>query len=338
MTKKSIGKEISEIPRSCYQKNPLDSLSDEEFREWLIGFVDSEGCFFIQSLDNRFRFMFSICLHKDEYTLLKYIAKKLGVGRLSVKEKYVDYIVSTKEDLLQIFSIFDKRYLNTSKILNYILFRKAYDLYFNRESIKVSLELRETLMKLKGQMNKNRKDFNPPKDHYINITPYWFLGFVEGDGYFSVNTKTCSLKFGIGQTSQEIGVMEAIQKFLFCLPGKHIIKRSNTNFVKLGVYKQVKDRNHRPMAYITVNQTDFLTNVLIPFFDNLIWLSKKEKDYQDWRLILNIIKKGKHFTDEGKKLIFLIAKGMNNYRLSSNIASLSKKEVCSSNISIKERA
>jgi hypothetical protein len=64
--------------------------------------------------------------------------------------------------------------------------------------------------------------------------------------------------------------MEAIQKFLFCLPGKHIIKRSNTNFVKLGVYKQVKDRNHRPMAYITVNQTDFLTNVLIPFFDNLI--------------------------------------------------------------------
>jgi hypothetical protein len=100
------------------------------------------------------------------------LQKKLGVGRLSVKEKYVDYIVSTKEDLLQIFSIFDKRYLNTSKILNYILFRKAYDLYFNRESIKVSLELRETLMKLKGQMNKNRKDFNPPKDHYINITPY----------------------------------------------------------------------------------------------------------------------------------------------------------------------
>jgi hypothetical protein len=52
---------------------------------------------------------------------------------------------------------------------------------------------------------------------------------------------------------------------------------------------------------------------------------------------LNIIKQGKHFTDEGKKLIFLTAKGMNNYRLSSNIASLSKKEVCSSNISIKER-
>ena len=85
-----------------------------------------------------------------------------------------------------------------------------------------------------------------------------------------VNPKTSSLNFGIGQTSQEIGVLEAIQKFLGSLPGKHKIKRSNTNLVKLAVYNQVKDRNHKPMAYITVNQTDFLTNVLIPFFDNLV--------------------------------------------------------------------
>ena len=122
------------------------------------------------------------------------------------------------------------------------------------------------------------------------------------------------------------------------MPGKHVIKRSNTNFVKLGVYKQVKDRNHRPMAYITVNQTDFLTNFLIPFFDNLIWLSKKKKDYQDWRLILFILKQGKHFTDEGKKVISLIAKIMNNNRLSTNLASLYKEEGCSSDISIQERA
>ncbi|WP_431999081.1 hypothetical protein [Streptomyces fungicidicus] len=68
---------------------------------------------------------------------------------------------------------------------------------------------------------------------------------------------------------------------------------------------------------------------------------------------MNIIKQGKHFTDEGKKLIFLIAKGMNNYRLSTNLASIlssapsildtmsknkSKEEGCSSNISIQERA
>ena len=286
-------------------------------------------------------------MHKDEYPLLKYVAQRLGFGSLSVGEKSVNYTVSSKDDLLKIFSILDKRSLNTSKNLNYIVFRKAYDLYFNRE-FKVSLELREKLIELKDQMNKNRIDFNQPKGHSIYITPYWFLGFVEGDGYFSVNPKTCTLKFGIGQSSQEIGVLEAIQKFLLGLPGKYTIKRSNSNLVKLEAYNQAKGRDHRPMAYITVNQTDFLTNVLIPFFDNLIWLSKKKKDYQDWRLILFILKQGKHFTDEGKKVISLIAKRMNNYRLSTvpkrddplgvSLASLSKEEGCSSEISIQERA
>jgi len=96
------------------------------------------------------------------------------------------------------------------------------------------------------------------------------LGFIEGDGYFSINQQSYSLKFGIGQTSQEIGVLEAIQEFLLGLPGKYSIKRNNTNLVKLDTYNSAKGRDHKPMVYITVNQTDFLTNVLIPFFDNLI--------------------------------------------------------------------
>ncbi len=35
-----------------------------------------------------------------------------------------------------------------------MLFRKAYYLYFNRETNKVSIELRENLLELKNQMNK----------------------------------------------------------------------------------------------------------------------------------------------------------------------------------------
>lgn len=314
----------------------LDSFYDKDLIEWFIGFVDAEGCFFIQSQGNSFKFMFIISLHKDEYPLLEYVKQRLGVGGISVGKESASYTVTSKADLLKILTIMDKRSLNTSKNLNYIMFRKAYDLYFNRESIKVSIELREKLIGLKDQMNKKRIEFNQPKDHSINITPYWFLGFIEGDGYFSVNPKTCSLKFGIGQTSHETGVMEAIKKFLLGLPGKYSIKRKNSNLVKLEVYDQAKGRDHRPMVHLTINQTDFLTNVVIPFFDNLIWLSKKEKDYQDWRLILNIIKQGKHFTDKGKKLISLISKRINNNRLSTNLAS--KEEVGSSDNSIMERA
>jgi len=318
----------SSIPN---QKKPLDSFPDKNFEEWFVGFTDAEGSFFIQTIDNRFKFIFNLCLHIDEYPLLDFVTRKLGVGNIQVRDSSVNYTVSSKDDLIKIFSILDKRSLNTSKHFNYMLFRKAYSLYFNRETNKVSIELREKLLELKNQMNKNKVDLNEERD--IIITHYWLLGFVEGDGYFSVNPKTCSLKFGIGQTSQEIAVLEAIKNFLLNLPGEYSIKRSNTNLVKVETYNQAKGRDNRPMAYLTVNQTDYLTNVLVPLFDSLIWLSKKEKDYQDWRLILDILKQGKHFTDEGKELITLIAKNMNNNRLSTNLAS----KMCSSE-TIQERA
>ena len=104
--------------------------------------------------------------------MTKYLGQRLGVGIISVKGKAVSFTVTRKDDLLKIFSILDKRPLNTSKNLNYIMFRQAYDLYFNRESIKVSSELRKEILKLKDQMNSKRLEFNQPEGHSINITRY----------------------------------------------------------------------------------------------------------------------------------------------------------------------
>ena len=328
---------VNEEGHTSNKKNPLDSLSHEDFSEWFRGFVDAEGNFLIQIVENRFKLIFTLCLHKDEFALLKYIAQRLGVGDLSVREKTAIYTISSKDDLLKVFSILDKQSLNTSKNLNYVMFRQAYDIYFNRESIKVSFELREKMVYLKNQMNRKRIDFDQPPKHFINITRYWLLGFLEGDGYFSVNKSDYSLKFGIGQTSREIGVLEAIQTFILGLPGEYVVKRKNTGPVKLTTYNQGKDGDDKAMAYLTVNQIDFHTNVLIPFFDNLTWLSKKEKDYQDWKLILNIVNQGKHFTDQGKELISLITNRMNNNRLSTNLASLAVVSGSTSLLSIRER-
>ena len=61
-------------------------------------------------------------------------------------------------------------------------------------------------------MNKQRVDFKQPEDHQIKITPYWLLGLVEGDGYFSVANTKISLVFGISLTAEEIDVLEAIKK------------------------------------------------------------------------------------------------------------------------------
>ena len=53
-------------------------------------------------------------------------------------------MIFTKKELDPSWRILtNQRSLNTSKNLNYIMLRQAYDLYFNRESIKVSMELRK---------------------------------------------------------------------------------------------------------------------------------------------------------------------------------------------------
>ena len=67
-------------------------------------------------------------------------------------------------------------------------------------------------------MNKNRTIFKLPFNHIIKITPYWLLGFVEAEGYFSVATTGYHrLEFGIGQTFSELPVLEAIKQFLLKL-------------------------------------------------------------------------------------------------------------------------
>ena len=96
------------------------------------------------------------------------------------------------------------------------------------------------------------------------------MGFVEGEGFFSVHLKSNRFVFGIGQTASELDVLEAVKKFLLDLPGEYKISRVDTNFVGLTVDKKAKNANSKPMARLTVYKTDFIKNVLIPFFDNLI--------------------------------------------------------------------
>lgn len=67
-------------------------------------------------------------------------------------------------------------------------------------------------------MNTLRTNFILPVTHEISITPYWLLGFVEGDGSFSVSTyEKFPLRFNIVQSSTDIKVLEAIKLFLLDL-------------------------------------------------------------------------------------------------------------------------
>ncbi len=77
------------------------------------------------------------------------------------------------------------------------------------------------------------------------------------------------LVFGMGLTEVELDVLKAIQKFLLNLPGGYIITRSDTNLVSILVDSKAKGAYSKPMAKLASYKTDYLTNVLVPFLDNL---------------------------------------------------------------------
>lgn len=108
-------------------------------------------------------------------------------------------------------NIFDNNPLNTTKNLNYILFKEGYELYTKRETSGVTAELFHTLIELKAQMNKKRVNFEQPVGHHIKITPYWLLGFMEGEGSFCIVTKDSRTMFVLGLTAVESKVLEGIK-------------------------------------------------------------------------------------------------------------------------------
>ena len=65
----------------------------------------------------------------------------------------------------------------------------------------------------------------------------------------------------------------------------------------------------------------FLSHIIVPFFNKLNFLTKKELDYKDWKNILELKTHGWHLSEEGANLIVAISSHMNNNRLSSNVSS-----------------
>lgn len=71
----------------------------------------------------------------------------------------------------------------------------------------------EEIEKLRSGMNTKRIDFSMPKEHKFNITSYWLLGFIEGDGSFSYKSLSKDANFSITQKGNK-DLFKAIVEFL----------------------------------------------------------------------------------------------------------------------------
>ena len=66
------------------------------------------------------------------------------------------------------------------------------------------------------------------------------------------------------------------------------------------------------MVNLTIKNQKYIAKVIIPFFDSKIWLSKKELDYRDWKVVLNLRNLGLHYTKDGSKVLGQIYNQINN--------------------------
>lgn len=301
-----------------------------DFLEWFRGFTDAEGCFHIyKRRGNSFEFRFSIGLHIDDKAALEYIYDNLQIGKvkLNIKENVVTYNVIANDEIAILIEIFSKFNLNTNKHLNFLIFREAYLLYFSWGN-NCRVELVEKIEKLRLGMNSKRIDFTMPEEHKINITPYWFLGFIEGDGSFSYKNLSKDANFTIIQKGNKdllIAVAEYLQSLLQGSLKNKITEGSfspELELLRISLAKEsskdwVYISEYNGLYNLSANNTFYLNVVIVPLFDNLTWRSKKYLDYCDWKLILAIITKGLHYLPEGVNLIEIISSQMNNYRLST---------------------
>ena len=141
---------------------------------------------------------------------------------------------------------------------------------------------------------------------------------MEGEGSFSIQKgDNFILVFSVTQGSKDLLLMEAIKDFICNLPGDYKIRNNHKGGI-VSISTSLSESNRYPVSKLSVTNKYVLRNVLVPFFDSLVWHSKKELDYKDWKTVMNLKEKGQHYTKEGNDVIHKILNRMNNNRLSTN--------------------
>ncbi len=317
-------------------KNRYENPSTFNFDSWFAGFSDAESSFSIVPKQdskgniNRYTFMFVIGLHLDDYEALEYIKNKLNIGTVRIAKDECKFVVTKKEEISKLISLFDVHKLNTSKYLDFLDFKKAFNLYINRGGY-LTVRLKTSIEELKDGMNKKRIDFNMPADHKIIVTKSWLLGFIEGEGSFHLWRNDLVAVFGLVLTERQLPVLEKIKEFLANNLGFDSYSMFKLNFSSvISITHQKARKNSKASVLILIKNIHILNNYFVPYLNEMQFITKKGKDFEDFKLICRLLYIGAHKNSEVKSLILKLSLTMNNYRLSTSserVESLSSSEI-----------
>ena len=98
------------------------------------------------------------------------------------------------------------------------MWKSAFLLYLstkNEDSI-IKTDTKSKILDIKGQINNSRTSFVLPLSHKIEITPFWLLGFIEGEGWFHVKKQKCIPAQNIGECIK-LGLTSLVGLGRFCV-------------------------------------------------------------------------------------------------------------------------
>ncbi len=300
----------------------------ENLLQWFVGFSDAEANFIINPILKKdkvkissFSFMFKIALHQDDTYVLEYIHRRLAIGYVRFYKTECIFNVTDREGIKFLISIFDKYNLNTTKYLDYLDFKEAFNLYINKDKDLYARSIKGAIIELKNKMNTNRVNFDRPESSKILITKWWLLGFVEGDGSFFMRRDTFTPVFCIEITGVQLDVLIKIKEFLEKSLGFNLYSLYKLKHSSIIAVTTVKARkNSKSSVSLIIKNVRVLNNCFVPFLDDMPFLTKKGKDFKDFKIICKVVHKGAHKNGEIEKIILKLSYTMNNYRLSTNTA------------------
>jgi len=177
------------------------TIKNDSFNNWLVGFVDGDGCFTIdrQKDGKKWNIVFKISQSKTNAQLIYKIKKELKKGRVTIDNENITYRVRKRSDLTQtIIPLFEKFPLRTQKYHDLLLIKEALNILESPKPIN-NEEMEKIYERLK---NVRKKEFELTPLENLNI--YWLVGFWEADGSFYITVKDEErLCHGLGITQKK---------------------------------------------------------------------------------------------------------------------------------------
>ena len=264
----------------CLSEKTLKTA--KQHLEWFVGFSEAEASFSISKEGN---LSFRINLHSDDLISLKYIKNLLSklsnrdIGIIVESKKVTEsyYSINKFQDIYEvIIPIFNKYFFTTSKYLDFSDFQRAAEIkavaYLENRSIN-SEELSE-ILKLKSKINTKRINFDVSTLPKRELTPNRLLGFIEGDGSFTITNKSPELYIGIH--IKNVHFLYEISEFFEKLPYNPSI----------GCREDMVDSKPKPVIRISEKVGSLavfnilqIFNYILPFFKSLEFKSRKSEDF-----------------------------------------------------------